>query len=289
MADGTATRSSRGHRTICSPIPEGAYQRIVHDPREFRATIDVCFRQMPELFPKAFAGGYQLKDDRASVKQEVPIRRVALSDGTAYSIRPPFLMPYMVGRVDEVEGPLFLRKFGVPYWALAYVFGGDPMYWYRQECGLGRFSVVGTTVRRADVPAHLLADEHHQTLDGEKVYIATTVGAGCVLGAEPALAAGAEDLKAAYGVLKAEARDITPKYAPKTVNTDGWKGTRAAWKALFRRVVLLLCFLHGWLKIRDRAKHLKDRFSDVSRQVWEAYQAPDRRRLGQRLRRLREW
>ncbi len=52
---------------------------------------------------------------------------------------------------------------------------------------------------------------------------------------------------------------------------------------------LLLCFLHGWLKIRDRAKHLKDLFSEVSRRVWEVYHAPDRRGFGQRLRRLREW
>ena len=85
-------------------------------------------------------------------------------------------MPYMTARTADVEGPLFLRKFGVPFWALAHVFGGDPMSWYRLECGLGRFSVVGTTVRQAALPEHLLADEHHQTLDGQKVYIATTVG-----------------------------------------------------------------------------------------------------------------
>ena len=42
------------------------------------------------------------------------------------------------------------------------------------------------------------------------------------------------------------------------MSTDGWKGTKAAWKALFPGVVILLCFLHAWLKIRDRAKHLKE-------------------------------
>ena len=212
-----------------------------------------------------------------------------MKDGTAYSIRPSFLMPYMTGRTEDVEGPLFLRKFGVPYWALAHVFGGDPMSWYRRECALGRFSVAGTTVRRAELPDHLLADEHHQPLDGEKAYIATTVGSGCVLGAEPAAAAGAAELEAAYGVFKDEARDVTPGYAPRTVNTDGWKGTRAAWKALFPKVVLLLCFLHSWLKVRDRAKHLGGLFAEVSRRTWEAYHAPDRRCFGQRLRRLRQW
>ena len=158
------------------------------------------------------------------------------------------------------------------------------MYWYRLECGLGRFSVVGTTVRQAELPEHLLADEHHQTLDGQKVYIATTVGGGCVLGAEPAATAGTDDLKAAYAVFKDEARDVAPEYAPETVSTDGWKGTQAAWKALFPQVVILHCFLHAWLKIRDRAKHLKELFAEVSRRVWEAYHAPDRRSFAQRLR-----
>jgi len=289
MTELLATRASRGHRTLCLPIAEESYRRIVSDPGDFRRAIDDCFRQMPELFPATFARGYQLKDDRMSAKREVLIRRIVLNDGTAYSIRPSFLMPYMTARVADVEGPLFLRKFGVPFWALAHVFGADPMYWYRLECGLGRFSVVGATVRKAVLPDHLLADEHHQTLDGPKVYIATTVGSGCCLGAEPAAAAGTDDLKAAYAVFKDEARDVTAEYTPRTVSTDGWKGTQAAWKALFPRVVILLCFLHAWLKIRDRAKHLKEVFADVSRRVWEAYHAPDRRCFGQRLRRLRQW
>ena len=289
MAEVTATRSSRRHRTICLPISEEAYPQIVNDPSEFRRTIDDCFRRMPELFPANFAHGYRLKDDRFSVKQEVPIRRVRLRDGTAYSIRPSFLMPYLSARTVKVEGPLFLRTFGVPFWALAHVFGADPMFWYRLECGLGRFSVVGTTVRQAGLPEHLLADEHHQPLDGQKVYIATTVGSGCCLGAEPAEAAGAEELKAAYGTFRDEAHEVTPEYAPETVSTDGWKGTQAAWKALFPTGVILLCFLHSWLKVRDRAKHLKEVFAEISRRVWEAYHAPDRRSFAQRLRRLRQW
>src|SRR5512142_1448999 len=151
------------------------------------------------------------------------------------------------------------------------------------------FSIVGTTVRQAELPAHLLADEHHQSRDGQKLYIATTVGGGCLLGAEPAEAAGGDDLGAAYGVFKAEAGDVTAQYAPQAVSTDGWKGTHAAWKGLFPTVVILLCFLHAWLKIRDRAKHLKEGFTEVSRRVWEAYHAPDRRHFGQRLRRLNQW
>jgi hypothetical protein len=288
MAENAATQASRGHRTICLPIPEPTYLLIVADPRAFRLALDDYFQRMPELFPRDFPG-YQLMGRRTSARTGAIIRRVRLKGGAAYSIRPSFLMPYMTARTAEVQGPLFLRKFGVPYWALARVFGRSAMSWYRMECALGRFSVAGTVARRAALPAHLLADEHHQTLDGEKTYIATTVGGGCVLGAEPAAAAGADQLEAAYGVFKAEARDVEPHYAPRTVCLDGWKGTRPAWERLFPTVAVLLCFLHGWLKVRDRAKHLEGTFAEVSRRVWDAYGAPGRRHFAQRLRRLREW
>ena len=97
MAEGIATRSSRGHRTICLPIEEEDYLRIIHDPKAFRGTLDDCFRQTPELFPVNFALGYELKDDRMSAKQQIPIRPILLKDDSAYSIRPSFLMPYMTG------------------------------------------------------------------------------------------------------------------------------------------------------------------------------------------------
>jgi hypothetical protein len=125
---------------------------------------------MPELFPPNFARWYELNDDRMSVKHGLLIRRILLKHGTASSIRPLSLLKYITARVVDVEGPLFLRKFGAPQWALAARFGADLMYSYRLESGLGRFSVVGSTVRRAEVLAHLLADEHHQPLGGQRVY-----------------------------------------------------------------------------------------------------------------------
>lgn len=288
MAESLATKASRGHRTLCLPFEEESYPLVVADPVEFRRVLDTCFRHSPELFPADFDRGYQLKDHRVSAKRGVPIRRILLRDGIAYSVRPSFLVSYMAARADDVEGPLFLRTFGVPFWALARVFGRDPMYWYRLECGLGRASLVGTTVRKVKIPDHLLADEHHQTLDGKKVCIATTVGDGCVLGAEPATAAGAAELTAAYGVFKAEALDVEPKYVPQTVSVDGWAATHQAWRAIFSAVVLLRCFLHGWLKIRSRGK-LSESFRELSKKVWEAYHAATRRHFAQRMRRLLEW
>ena len=96
-------------------------------------------------------------------------------------------------------------------------------------------------------------------------------------------------MTAAYAVFREEARNVQSDYAPKTVNTDGWKGTQAAWKVLFPAIAIVQCFLHGWLKIRDRAKHLGESFAEISQRVWDAYHAPDRRTFAQRIRALRTW
>jgi hypothetical protein len=275
--------------TICLPVSKEAYLACIDCPAAFRRWLDAGFRRHPELFPAGFAHGYTLKDSRLSRKRGIRLRRVRCkATGRVCSVRPCFVLPYMTGWSAGAEGPLFLRGFGVPFWALARVFGRGPMYWYRLELSLGRNSIVGTTVRQAELPAHLLADEHHQPRGGVKNYIATTVGAGCCLGAALAQSAGAEDLQAAYQVFKQEAQDVRADYHPKTVNTDGWKATRQAWQALFPLVVLLRCFLHGWLNIRSRGK-LSATFAELSEKVWEAYHAPERRSFGQRLRRLWEW
>jgi len=275
--------------TICLPVGKDLYPQLVEQPHRFRAWLDQAFRDCPELFPQAFAKGYTLKDDRRSAKTGLRLRRIRLkATGQAFSVRPSFVFPYMTALTDDVEDPLFLRAFGVPFWALARVFGRDPNYWYRLEVSLGRNSIVGTTVRKAALPEHLLADEHHQSRDGVKNYIATTVGAGCCLGAALAQTAGVEDLQPAYGVFEREAKDVRPDYRPKTVSVDGWAATQQAWQALFPLVVLLRCFLHGWLNIRSRGK-LSEAYSALSEKVWDAYHAPSRRSFGQRLRRLWEW
>jgi hypothetical protein len=221
LAEGSATRASRRHRTLCWPVSEDASAHAVNDPAQSRRLLVEGFRTTPELFPANFARGDELKDDRMSVKQRLLIRRILVTDGAASGVRPSFLRPYMTARVAAVDGPLLLRKFGVPCRALAHVFGADPMSGYRHECALGRFSVGGTTARRADVPAHLWADAHPQPRDGQKVSIATTVGGGCRLGAEPAEAAGTDDRKAASAVFKAEAvtsrRNTPPRPSARTV------------------------------------------------------------------------
>src|SRR5262249_55293066 len=115
--------------------------------------LDTAFHDCPELFPEAFAQGYRLKDDRTSAKLGLRLRRIECkATGAAFSVRPSFVLAYMAGWTDDVADPLFLRRFGVPFWALARVFGHNSMYWYRLEVSLGRNSVLGTTVRRVDLP-----------------------------------------------------------------------------------------------------------------------------------------
>src|SRR5690348_8600704 len=143
--------------TICLPFDQALYPAVVADPAAFRQALGRFFRAMPELFPDGFAQGFLLKDRRRSRKLGLLLRRVRLkATGGTFTVRPAFALPYMAGRAEEVSGPLFLRTFGVPFWALARVFGKDHGHWYRLEVALGRNSVAGTTLRRAGVPEHLL-------------------------------------------------------------------------------------------------------------------------------------
>jgi len=121
-----------------------------------------------------------MKEIRVSKKLKLKIRRIVIA-GVSYTIRPSFAMPYMTGFVKDVEKPLFLRKFAVPFWALSHCFGKNPMYWYRLEATIGGYSLVGTTIKSPEkLPQHLSADEKHTRLLGEKTYIAPTVGKNCI-------------------------------------------------------------------------------------------------------------
>ena len=178
-----------------------------------------------------------------------------------------------------------------PNQAIAHVFGRDAMYWYRLEQGLGRCSLVGTTIKSPEQwPKDLVADAKHSWLKGERVYIATTAAQDCILGASVAPSASQGDLEKAYGVCASEAQGVDADDAPQTVKTDGWQATQGAWKALCTQITVILCFLHAFLKIRDRATTtLGDAFAQGQKRVWEAYHAPRKRAFSQRLRRVRAW
>ena len=130
---------------------------------------------------------------------------------------------------------------------------------------------MSTTVKAAERrPTNLLAAEKHRHFNGEKGYLATTVGGDCVLGVALALAADAAALTEAYGEFRQEAEQIVANYAPETVNTDGWKPTQAAWKTLFPTIVLIECFLHALLRIRDRCqKKWQALWPTLQQKVWD--------------------
>jgi hypothetical protein len=283
----------KGYRTIRLPLAEPEYDRFLTDRSYAKDRLEDLYGEFAELFPEAFPWGYAFFGfTEPSIKQQLLCRRIRLEqDRTVFTIAPTFVMPYMTGRTQDIDQALFLRRFHVPCWAIAHVFGHDAMYWYRLEQGLGRFSLVGTTVKTPErLPKDLVADEKHSWLKGERVYIATTAAQGCILGASVAPSASQRALEKAYGVFASEAQALDADYAPETVNTDGWQATQGAWKALFPHITVILCFLHAFLKIRDRAtKTLGDAFAQVQKRGWKAYHAPSKRAFSQRLRRLREW
>ena len=282
----------RKAKSICLPFEhEASYPACMSDPARYRAYIMEQYGQHPELFPKGMEEGFTFHDILPSRKQNLCMRRIKLKrDGEVYQLRPSFMMPYLIGRTQEVEKALYYRRWGVPFDALAYGFGRDPMYWYRAYVSLGRCSVVGTTIKDPDqLPAHVVADEKHSRRQGNKVYIPTTVAQECILGAEVVESAGEEALKQGYQVFRDEARHLQSDYTPDTVNTDGWDATQNAWKALFPRVTILLCFLHFVLNIKNRCRSDKGLLRLLQDKIWSVYQAPTCASFAQRIRRLREW
>ena len=272
----------RVNKRIVLPISLAEYKELISDSNGFRSKLDSMIETYPELFPEAVTGGYVLHDilPASSKMPEVRFRRIKLKDkdeqggDIILTIASSEVMPYMTGFTDEVEKALFLRRFGVPFWALVYVFGRDENYWYRMTGHLGRYSIVGTTVKdREKIPQNLLADEKHVRLNGAKAYIATTVGEDCILGASLALNADEEALTEAYGRFQAETKPLQADYQPETVNTDGWAATQKAWRTLFPMIVIFHCFLHAFLKIRNRTKRFKDIYPQIVQQVWDIYHA----------------
>jgi len=173
---------------------------------------------------------------------------------------------------------------------LTHVFGKNSSFWYRASLSLGRPSIVGSTVKSKDkLPKHIVADEKHTRLRGDKVYVATTVANRCILGASVVSSPSADALEAGYGDFAAEAREVDPTYSPETVCADGWEATWNAWWRLFPTITVLLCFLHSAIKIRDcRSGDHALRFETLTK-VWEAFRAETKRAFSQRIRRLRQW
>ena len=95
------------------------------------------------------------------------------------------------------------------------------MYWYRLEQRLGRLRMVGATVKDCDAICRKTWWRMKNTVGsrGERVYIATTAGQDCLLGASVSPSAAQGDLTEAYGRFAQEARDVDPTYEPSRAST----------------------------------------------------------------------
>ena len=285
--------AQRGDKTICIPVEnEAQYQSMVEAADICRSYLIQLWRRHPELLPARFEEGFRFHSFVYSSKLKLRMRRIELcATQQVYQLRPDFVMPYMVGRTEEVEKGLYLCCFGVPFDALAYVLGRNSMYWYRAYRSLGRCSIVGSTVKTPEcLPQDLLANEKHTWWRGQRVYVPTTVAQGCILGASLTTAASTAALRCAYQEFVQEAQTLQPGYSPQTVNTDGWEATQQAWRMLFPTITLVSCFLHQVLKLRrGGCRRLPELFNQLSQRLWQVYHAPSKAHFSQRMRRFYEW
>jgi hypothetical protein len=142
-------RSTAGDKTICLPLAEDQdYEGLVNDTPAFRDYLNEMIGLYPELFPQTITEGYCFHGFVESQRLEMTTRRIRLkSNGQVYQLRPDTVMPYMVATTAEAEKGLYLRRYGVPYEAIAHVLGHAAMFWYRATQSLGRSSIVGSTLK----------------------------------------------------------------------------------------------------------------------------------------------
>lgn len=277
-----------GARQIVIPMTRQTYDSIWDDPVQVRRTVEQLIQQCPELFPHGIQEEFQLSGFHPESKKMpgIRLRQLKLNDGRRFTLRPSFLFGYMTGTVDELEYPLLLLSIGTPCWIVTQIFGHNDMFWQRLLERLGRNSVVGTTIRNPNrLPQDLVADEHHLDWCGQKGYVAFTAGDGCILGVALTESADEQHLTEVYGTFQAECQGVRADYAPRTVNTDGWFATQNAFRTLFPTIAVILCFLHGFLKIRDRCRKARE----LHQQVWEVYRARTSEEFHTRMAAFQTW
>ena len=111
--------------TIVIKIAEKNYQRFIKEIRYSKGIIDKTLHKYPELFPSDILDvGYIFNGlTRKSKKMYIQMRKIKIGEAT-YQVQPSFVLPFMRGKTNEVENALFLLRFSVPFWALAYIWEG---------------------------------------------------------------------------------------------------------------------------------------------------------------------
>ena len=90
--------SQRLHRSICVPFQEDEYTTMLADREAFRAYLQETYQNNPELFPAQMSEGFRFHGLVSSRKLKLDQRRIKLSNGQVYQIRPSFVMPYMIAK-----------------------------------------------------------------------------------------------------------------------------------------------------------------------------------------------
>ncbi|RKZ49198.1 MAG: hypothetical protein DRR08_31165 [Candidatus Parabeggiatoa sp. nov. 2] len=241
------------NKSLTLPFEKETYAELLADKLAFKAFLVEQIKAHPELFPDTIhQQGFRLFGFvPESVKQGLRLRRIqTIADNQVWQIKLTEVMPYMTMDTNTAQNILFLSRWA-PNWTLSQVFEKDEMTIERLKTQMGRYNMVGTTVKDVDsIPKDVAVDEKHCWISGEKAYIATTVAENGYLGASISPSVEEEDLTASYGQFKQEAQQVQPTYQPKTVNTDGFKSTMNAWKNLFPFIIIIQCFFHAILNIK---------------------------------------
>lgn len=284
------------HRTIVFPIGEKEYHQIVDNKPLYRKKLSALLEKYPEIFPAQIVGGfvfigYSKNEIKLPIRRRIIRLKNPFNSYEDYLLHPCFVLPYLKGYTKDVSKGLRLRKYNLPYHVIASTFGRNAMYWYEAEVALSQYNIVGTTVKNHSIlPQNILIDEHHTKLFRDKIYVCTTVGGNCFLGASISPTMAYENLRKAYGHFKAEAQQIHPDYCPFSINIDGFQSTKKAIENLFAEAGILRCFLHSFLKIRNCGTKAYDLyFEQVASRVWHCYYAENKRSFAQRISHLERW
>jgi hypothetical protein len=114
-------------------------------------------------------------------------------------VAPAVVMPYRRATVTAGATAMLLLRVQIPCWGLASGVGREAMSWSWLQPDLGRFRVVGTTVKvPARLPQDLVAEEQHSRLHGDKISLVTTAGGEGLLGASGVPSASASASAQAY-------------------------------------------------------------------------------------------
>ena len=98
----------RLHKSICVPFCEEEYPTILADRQAFRAYLQETYQNYPELFPAQMSQGFRFHGLVSSRKLNLDQRRIKLSNGQVYQIRPSFVLPYMIAKNQDSEKALYL-------------------------------------------------------------------------------------------------------------------------------------------------------------------------------------